>query len=159
MVGSVALMLALMATGRLDPGPRSHSPLVELLDSLAILALIPVAFALHRLLRRSAPVLMDSALLLGLGGLALAGALHLMFVFELAWFSEAFTPLLVAAAAVIAWIWIVALVGRRYGRLPNAVVMALAATTLIGFPIWAAWAGTRLLTGSHASRHRDLPLP
>ena len=143
-------MLALIATGQLTPGPRSHSALVELLDSVAILALVPVAFAFHRLLRPSAPTWMDVALGVGLGGVCLAGGLHPMFVLELAWFTEAWVPLLLAGGGVVAWIWLVALVGQRSGRLPHAVAMAALATTLIGFPIWAAWAGNQLLAGSSA---------
>jgi hypothetical protein len=114
--------------------------------AIQYLLTIPIALALHRILRPYNPALIRLATILGIAMMLVVIGLQLAFVFgvltlvqQVVWVS------LAMIVGVGSWLIITGLVARSTGRLPNSVVMSALAVPYLGYPIWAFWLGRRLL--------------
>jgi hypothetical protein len=156
-VGSLALSISLVALGQLHPETRSHSALVEAFDSVFLLSLAPVAVSLDRLLAPRFFVLSRVALGLGLVAILADGALHIAFSLGITFLIDALLPFAIFGLGILAWVWLIGVLGQSSGQLPWGIAMALVATSIIGFPIWAIWIGRRLAAQRAMAGGQRLP--
>jgi len=140
----LAVSTSLIAVGHLHPGARSHSALAEGFDAVFLPSLVPVALATDRLLAPRFRRIRRVAIGLGLVAILADGLLHVAFSLEITYLTDALLPFAVFGLGILTWMWTVGVLGQATGQLPRGMAMALAATTLIGFPVWAVWIGRRL---------------
>ena len=117
-------------------------------DVLAIvsgLLMLPVAVALHVLLRLAAPRLSRLALMIGIGANGAIVILQSLLVLGALTFAQEIGPVLVAFLFLAAWFVMTGSLGSGSGVLPHGVRMGLLAVTYLFYPIWAFWLGRHLL--------------
>jgi hypothetical protein len=108
---------------------------------------IPVALALYRILRPYHPTLITLATFIGITAMLVVIALQLALIRGVLAFEEQVVWVSLAMiGGVGAWLVITGLVARSTGRLPNSVLVSLAAVPYLGYPLWAFWIGRRLLS-------------
>lgn len=146
-VADIVLDIILSALGILKYGPRSHSALIEAIDVLWLLSMLPLVLALYPLRRSHMPRLSLLAAIIGTVSIIYMAVLHALFVFEVLWFFDSLTVFLTGLAGVSLWLLIGGYLGQSSGRLPRSLIMSIIAVTWIGYPIWAVWLGRQFLSG------------
>jgi hypothetical protein len=137
------LAIAHIAGGMLF-GDGSHSAIVDGLHVVTALALLPVPFALHRLLGRTSPRLSAAGVALAVDAIAFAAILHALFALGLIAFDAAGPLLLIGYLAFAGWLWIVGSLGSASGTFPNGRRMAVVGATIVGLPVWLVWVARHL---------------
>jgi hypothetical protein len=138
-------MFALFATPY-----RTQALTFGLLNDICVaiqyLLTIPIAVALHRILRPQNPTLILAATILGLASMLLVIALQLALIFQVLTFQQQGVWVSLAMiAGVGAWLLTTGLAGRSVEGLPNSVLMSAIAVPYLGYPAWAFWLGRHLL--------------
>ena len=136
-------------------------------DVLAVvngLLMLPVAVAVHVLLRSQRPTASRLALMIGIGADLAIVVLQSLLVVGTLTFQQEIGPVLVAFLFLVAWFVTTGYLGGSSGLLPNGVRMSLLAITYVAYPIWAFWLGRHLLnlagepvSSLSAGAERDLP--
>jgi hypothetical protein len=136
-------------------------------DVLAVvngLLLMPVAVAVHVLLRSQWPTASRLALMIGIGANLAIVVLQSLLVVGTLTFQQEIGPVLVAFLFLAAWFVTTGYLGSSSRLLPNGVRMSLLAITYVAYPIWAFWLGRHLLnlagvpvSSLSAGAERDLP--
>jgi hypothetical protein len=136
-------------------------------DVLAVvngLLMLPVAAAVHVLLRSQRPTASRLALLMGIGANLAIVMLQSLLVVGTLTFQQEIGPVLVAFLFLAAWFVTTGYLGSSSRLLPNGVRMSLLAITYVAYPIWALWLGRHLLnlagvpvSSLSAGAGRDLP--
>ena len=145
---TMTVSMAFLAIAHLAGGPRfgdgTSSAIVDALHTVTILLLLPIPFALHRVLAPAAPRASAAAVALAVDASVFGAVLHALFAAGFASFGDAEPLLLIAYVAFAAWLWTVGSLGSRSGRLPDGRRMALVGATIVGLPVWLAWIGREL---------------
>jgi hypothetical protein len=136
-------------------------------DVLAVvngLLMMPVAVAVHVLLRSQWPTASRLALMIGIGANLAIVVLQSLLVVGTLTFQQEIGPVLVAFLFLAAWFVTTGYLGSSSRLLPNGVRMSLLAITYVAYPIWAFWLGRHLLnlagvpvSSLSAGAERDLP--
>jgi len=114
--------------------------------ALQYLLAIPIALALHQVLRVYQPGLIRTATIIGIVSMLLVFGLQLLLIFKVLTFER--QVVWVSAAMILgvgSWLVITGMVARSTGRMPNSVLMSVLAVPYIGYPAWAIWLGRLLL--------------
>ncbi len=135
----IALLVAFYAT---FIGPLGT--LNDIAVSVQYLFMIPIAYALHRLLGHSRPSLSRAALLLGVVGMLLVIVLQLMLVTDVLTFGQQIGFVLIGFMMVLSWFVIIAKLGRSTDKTPNSMVLHVFAGLYFGYPVWAFSLARRL---------------
>jgi hypothetical protein len=144
-VTTAFLAMAHLAGG-LAFGGGTHAGIVELLHVATISLLLPLPFALHRMLGEVAPRASAAGVALAVDALVFGVILHALFAAGITTFEGAGPLVLIGYLAFAGWLWIVGARGSDSGRLPGGRRMALVGATVVGFPLWLLWV-SRHLTG------------
>lgn len=142
-VGVVLLiaMFVLFATPYKEVGLRVGR-LNDICVALQYLLTIPIALALHQVLRVYQPGLMRAATILGIVSMLLVFGLQLLLIFKLLTFERQVVWVSLAMIlGVGSWLVITGIVARSTGRMPNSVLMSVLAVPYVGYPVWAFWLG------------------
>jgi hypothetical protein len=139
-------------------------------DVLAVvngLLMLPVAVAVHVLLRSRRPTASRLALMIGIGANLAIVVLQSLLVVGTLTFQQEIGPVLVAFLFLAAWFVTTGYLGSSSRLLPNGIRMSLLAVTYVAYPIWAFWLGRHLLNRAGAPvsslsagaerEERDLP--
>jgi hypothetical protein len=118
---------------------------------------LPAAVGLHALLRARNRRLSRVVLVIGLIGMLAVVVLQLLLVFGVLTFEREVGLVVLALLVVGAWLLITGTLARPI--LPHSQRMSLLAVPYIGYPIWAFWLGTQLLSqpGPGLARSSGLP--
>lgn len=119
---------------------RVNDVLVAVQYSLAL----PAAVGLHALLRRRNKRLSRLVLVIGIIGMLTVVALQLLLVFGVLTFPRQVVFVVLALLVVGAWLLITGVLARPI--LPHSQRMSLLAVPYFGYPVWAFWLGTQLLS-------------
>lgn len=145
---TLTVTMAYLAIAHLAGGMRfgdgTHSPIVDGLHVVTALALLPIPFALHRLLTSVSPRRSAAGVALAVDAIAFGAILHALFAVGVVAFDAAGPLLLIAYLAFAGWLWIVGSLGSTSGRLPNGRRMAVVGATMVGLPLWLVWAARHL---------------
>lgn len=137
-------MFASFAVGAKSPGlvfGRINDVLVVVWGLLAL----PLAVALHALLRVRAPILSGLAMMIGIGAIVAILVLQSLLVVGALTFEEQIGPVSIAFLVLALWFMMTGYLGSSSGALPHGVRMGLLAATSVGYPIWAFWLRRHLL--------------
>jgi hypothetical protein len=137
-------MFASFAVGATSPGlvfGRINDVLVVVWGLLAL----PLAVALHALLRVRAPILSGLAMMIGISAIVAIMVLQSLLVVGALTFEEQIGPVSIAFLVLAVWFVMTGYLGSSSGALPHGVRMGLLAATSVGYPIWAFWLGRHLL--------------
>lgn len=145
-VVAVALLIAmvvLFAVGA-ESTARAVGWVNDLLSLVMYALAIPVALALHALLRPSGP--RRSGTIAAVGVLALAAVVILQAILVVGAMTFGQQSVLVSIALLGVGVWLVAtgVLGRSIGVLPHGLRNGLIGATYIGYPFWAIDLGRRL---------------
>ena len=144
-VGVVFLLLLYVGILTGAKGLLPFGPANDVCVIVQYLLALPVALALHRLLRRHAPTASRVATLAALVGafgvtlfqsLLLAGALA---------FEQQIVPASLSVLLMGIWIVVAGGIGRRSGELPTSRASIVGAALYFGYPLWAWRVGSQLL--------------
>jgi len=145
---TLAVTMAYLAIAHTAGGMRfgdgTHSAIVDGLHVVTALALLPVPFALHRLLGRSSPRLSAAGVALAVDAIAFAAILHGLFALGVIAFDTAGPLLLIGYLAFAGWLWIVGSLGSASGTFRNGRWMAVVGATIVGLPVWLVWVARHL---------------
>jgi hypothetical protein len=145
---TLSVTMAYLAIAHIAGGMRfgdgTHSAIVDGLHVLTALALLPVPFALHRLLGRTSPRLSAAGVALAVDAIAFAAILHALFALGVIAFDSAGPLLLIGYLAFAGWLWTVGSLGSASGTLPNGRRMAILGSTIVGLPVWLVWVARHL---------------
>jgi hypothetical protein len=119
---------------------RVNDVLIAVQYSLAL----PAAVALHALLRPRNKRLSPLVLLIGIIGLLAVVVLQVLLVFGVLTFERQVVYVVLALLVVGAWLVITGILARPI--LPHSERMSLLAVPYVGYPVWAFWLGTQLLS-------------
>ena len=100
---------------------------------------LPIALALHTLIRPHHPRLSLAALVVGIAGLLAVVVLQFLLIIRALTFSQQVVPVTIAILVVGVWLVITGHLGRSTGLLPHGLRMSLLAVPYFGYPIWALW--------------------
>ncbi len=145
-VGLVFLiaMFASFAAGATSPG-LVFGWINDVLGVVGALLMLPLAVALHVLLRPRAPILSGLAMMIGVGAMVGIIVLQSLLVLGALTFQEEVGPVLIAFLFFVVWLVLTSYLGNASGALPHGLRMGLLAVTYVGSPIWAFWLGRHLL--------------
>ena len=141
---TMAYLAIAHVAGGMRFGDGTHSAIVDGLHVLTAVALLPVPFALHRLLGRTSPRLSAAGVALAVDAIAFAAILHALFAVGVIAFDAAGPLLLIGYLAFAGWLWIVGSLGSASGVLPNGRRMAVLGATIVGLPVWLVWVARHL---------------
>jgi hypothetical protein len=144
---SMAFLAIAHIAGGMRVGDGTHSAIVDGLHVVTALALLPIPFALHRLLSPVSPRRSAAGVALAVDAIAFGAFLHALFAAGVIAFDTASPLLLIAYVAFAGWLWIVGSLGSRSGRLPNGRRMAVVGATVVGLPVWLVWVARHLDDG------------
>lgn len=114
--------------------------------ALQYLLAIPIALALHQVLREYQPGLMRTATIIGIASMLAVVGLQLLLIFKVLPFERQVVWVSLAMIlGVGSWLVITGMVARSTGRMPNSVLMSAMAVPYVGYPVWAFWLGQILL--------------
>ena len=107
---------------------------------------VPAAVGLHALVRPRHSRLSGLVLLIGIIGMLAVVVLQLLLVFGVLAFER--QVLMVVLALVVVGLWLLITGNLARPILPHSQRMSLLAIPYVGYPIWAFWLGTHLLSRS-----------
>ena len=145
---TLGVTMAYLAIAHIAGGMRfgdgTHSAIVDSLHVVTAVTLLPVPFALHRLLARTSPRLSAAGVALAVDAIAFGAILHALFALGVITFDTAGPLLLIGYLAFAGWLWIVGSLGSASGVLPNGRRMAVVGATIVGLPVWLVWVARHL---------------
>jgi hypothetical protein len=141
---TMAYLAIAHVAGGMRFGDGTHSAIVDGLHVVTAVALLPVPFALHRLLGRVSPRLSAAGVALAVDAIAFGAILHALFAFGVIAFDAAGPLLLIGYLTFAGWLWIVGSLGSASGTFPNGRRMAVVGATIVGLPVWLVWVARRL---------------
>ena len=145
---TLAVTMAFLAIAHVAGGMRfgdgSHSPIVDGLHVVTALLLLPIPFALHRLLTSVSPRRSAAGVALAIDAIAFGAILHALFAAGVIAFDAAGPLLLIGYLAFAGWLWIVGSLGSTSGLLPHGRRMAVVGATIVGLPLCLVWVARRL---------------
>ena len=149
MILSVLFLSLAYSAGSITPGTHTHSVLVETLDVLTTGFLLPLPFGFYLIYRTYATRLGFLSALVGTITLLTVTVLHVLFVFEVLWFSDPISQYLYAgtAAGLIFWLLMIAYLANRSRRPSHGTLLNVLGATIVGFPIWVFSMGYLLISG------------
>jgi hypothetical protein len=157
-VGIVFLVIMYIGFFTNDLGLQRFGPLNDVCIIIQYLLALPVALALHQLLKSRAPNLSRTALLIGIAGMIGVMVLQGLLVAGVVTFEEQVGAVMVALLVVGAWLVITGYLGRSTGKLPRGLRMSILAAFYLGYPIWAFWLGRKLLSRRSTFAERSASL-
>ena len=108
--------------------------------------MLPIAVALHQILRPLAPARSLVTLLLGITGMLWVIVIQMLFLTDVL----PYAPYIVLVSAgffvVLAWFMIIRNQGRLTRKLPSSVLLYILAGLYFGYPVWAFLLGRQLRT-------------
>jgi hypothetical protein len=113
---------------------------------------LPAAVALHALLRPRHSRMSRLVLVIGIIGMLAVVVLQLLLVFGVLTFERQVVMVVLALLVVGTWLVITGKLARTI--LPHSQRMSLLAVPYVGYPIWAFWLGTHLLSRSESQPAR-----
>jgi hypothetical protein len=137
-------MFASFAVGAKSPG-LVFGWINDVVGVVGALLMLPLAAALHALLRPQAPLLSGLAVLIGIGAMVAIFLLQLLLVVGALTFQQQIGPVSIAFLVLVAWFVMTGYLGSSSGSLPHGVRMGILAATYVGYPIWALWLGRHLI--------------
>ena len=152
MIASVVFSMIALSMGWITLGTHSHSVLVETFDVLTTGFLLPLPIAFHWIYRSNAPHLSLFSMLLGTITLLAGTVLHILFVFEVLWFSDWAWVYLYGGAGFSLWLIGVASLAYKNGKPRRGTLLNLIGASVVGFPVWAFWLGYLLASGKLTDR-------
>ena len=145
---TLSVAMAYLAIAHLASGMRfgdgTHSAIVDGLHVVTAVVLLPLPFALHRLLGRTSPRLSAAGVALAVDAIAFGALLHALFALGAVTFDAAGPLLLIGYLAFAGWLWIVGTLGSSTGTLPHGRRMAVVGATIVGLPVWLVWVAWHL---------------
>ena len=141
---TMAFLAIAHVAGGMRFGDGSHSPIVDGLHVVTALALLPIPFALHRLLTSVSPRRSAAGVALAVDAIAFGVILHALFAAGVVTFDASSPLVLIGYLAFAGWLWIVGSLGSTSGRLPNGRRMAVVGATMVGLPLWLVWVARHL---------------
>jgi hypothetical protein len=141
---TMAYLAIAHVAGGMRFGDGTHSAIVDGLHVVTALALLPIPFALHRLLTSVSPRRSAASVALAVDAIVFGAILHALFAAGLIAFDAAGPLLLIGYLAFAGWLWIVGSLGSMSGALPNGRRMAVLGATILGLPIWLVWVARHL---------------
>jgi hypothetical protein len=141
---TMAYLAIAHVAGGMRFGDGTHSAIVDSMHVVTALALLPIPFALHRLLGHTSPRLSAAGVALAVDAIAFAAILHALFALGVIAFDAAGPLLLIGYLAFAGWLWTVGSLGSASGTFPNGRRMAVVGATIVGLPVWLAWIARRL---------------
>jgi hypothetical protein len=106
--------------------------------------MVPIAVALHIVLRPHAPILSGLAMAIGIVAIAAITVLQSLLVLGALTFAQEIGPVLIAFLVLVVWLVLTGYLGGSSGVLPHGLRMGIIAATYLGYPIWAYWLGRHL---------------
>ena len=149
MVLSVTFNILAYSKGSITFGTHTHSVVVETFDVLTTAFLLPLPLGLYRIYRNYAPRLSTLSVLVGTLTFLVVTVEHVLFVFEVLWFSDPISLYLYATVGIgfIAWLIMTARLAQRSGKPAHGSLINIVGATIIGFPVWAFLTGYILAAG------------
>jgi hypothetical protein len=141
MILSISLTILAISEGWMTLGPHSHSAAVESFDALTTGFLLPLPFAFHWMYRSYAPRLSRFSTWLGFLTMAGVTILHILFVFEVLWFSDVGWVYIIFGAGFSAWLLCIAYLAYKSGKPPRGPLLNIVGASIVGFPVWIFWLG------------------
>jgi hypothetical protein len=120
-------------------------PLNDMAVVIHYILLLPIAAAIHQIVRPHAPGLSRVATTVGVVGMLAVIVLQVLLVAGVIPFQQQIGMVIVAFLVVTAWFVIVTVLGRSSGVLPASIPLAVLAGLVFGYPVWAYLLGRRLL--------------
>lgn len=99
---------------------------------------LPIAFALHAVLRRNSPTFSLLALIIGVVGMVAVVVLQLLLLVRAVTFAQQAVPVTIAILVVGVWLVATGYLERSIG-VRNSLRMSVLAVPYFGYPIWAWW--------------------
>ena len=99
--------------------------------------MIPIAFALHEMLRPQRPTLSLATLLLGVAGMIAVIVLQALLVAGVLSFEQQVGMVIPGFLVVLAWFVMVSHFGTPTDALPKSMLLHVAAGLYFGYPFWA----------------------
>ena len=140
----LALMYALFAAGSASAA-LAFGWVNDVLAVVNGLLMLPVAVAVHELIRSQRPTASRLALMIGIGANLAIVVLQSLLVIGTLTFQQEIGPVLVAFLFLAVWFVTTGYLGSSSRLLPNGVRMSVLAITYVAYPIWAIWLGRHLL--------------
>jgi hypothetical protein len=149
MILSVSFNILAYSNGSITFGTHTHSVIVETFDVLTTGFLLPLPFGFYRIYRSFAARVSYWSALVGTLTFLAVTIVHILFVFEVLWFSDPISKYLYAVVGIgfIAWLIMIANLARRSGKPAYGSLINIIGATIIGFPIWALLTGYILAVG------------
>ena len=152
-VVSIFGILFLVAFYATFNGPLGTSN--DIAVSIQYLLMLPIAVALHRLLRSQGETLSLAALVLGIAGMLAVIILQILLVSGLLPFTQQVGLVIVGFLVVLGWFMMIRKLGRRTGKLPSSMPLYILAGLYFGYPVWAFLLGRRLRAFATPDGHRS----
>ncbi len=155
MILSVSFNILAYSNGSITFGTHTHSVVVETFDVLTTAFLLPLPLAFYRIYSSYAPRLSYQSMVVGTVTFVAVTILHILFVFEVLWFSDPISKYLYAVIGLgfIAWLIMIASLARRSGKPGYGTLINIIGATIVGFPVWAFMTGYILAAGKLTDRH------
>ena len=119
--------------------------------------MIPIALALHQILRRSGSALSLVALLLGIPGMLGVIVLQLLFMTGVLPYAQYIVLVSAGFLVVLGWFLMIRRLGQSTGVLPTSILMHILAGLYVGYPFWAFSLGRQLRSfATTTSDHRPV---
>jgi hypothetical protein len=154
MVLSVTINIYAYATGSITFGTHTHSVVVETFDVLTTGFLLPLPLGFYMIYKANVPRLSFLSTLIGSITLLAVTVLHILFVFEVLWFSDPISKYLYAVIGIgfISWLIMVANLAYRSKKPVHGTLVNIIGATIIGFPFWAFSIAYLLVAGKLTDR-------
>lgn len=106
--------------------------------------MLPMAFAIHQILRTFGPRLSLAALLIGIPGMLAVIVLQVLLVTGVVPFAIQIIPVVIGFLVVLVWFIMTGYLARSTDKLPSSMLIHVLAGLYIGYPIWAFSVARRL---------------
>lgn len=149
MILSLAFLVLAYSRGAVTARTHSHSVLVETFDVLSTGFLLPLPFGYYLIYKTYATRLSFLSTLVGTITLLAVTILHVLFVFEVLWFSDPISQYLFAVIGVglIFWLLMIAYLANRSRMPAHGTLLNILGATIVGIPIWVFLTGYLLISG------------
>ncbi len=149
MILSVTINIFAYMNGSITYGTHTHSVIVETFDVLTTGFLLPLPFGFYMIYRKYGPRLSYRSTLVGTITFLAVTILHMLFVFEVLWFSDPISKYLYGVVGIgfISWLIMTAALAHRSRKPAHGTLINIIGATIVGFPIWAFSTGYLLVAG------------
>ena len=149
MILSVMFLIRAYSAGSITIGTHTHSVFVETLDVLTTGFLLPLPFGFYLIYRNYAMRLSYLSTLVGTITLLAVTVLHVLFVFEVLWFSDPISTYIYALIGVgfTSWLLMIANLANRSRKPVHGFLLNIIGAIIVGIPIWIFSIGYLLISG------------